>query len=106
MKTFGAIRPVIIALMLMFGSQAGAGCPYLCDENWWERATTADVQAELAAGADVMERDEDGRTPLHYASFGTTPANIRALLDAGADVMARDKYGATPLHRAARYGPL
>ena len=93
------MRAALSALLLTFASQAAAGCDNLCDKKWWRTATTADVQAELDAGADVMARDEKGYTPLHWA---TTPANIQALLAAGADVMARNKYGYTPLHQAAR----
>jgi ankyrin repeat protein len=94
------MRAAVIAMMLTFGSQAGAECGKLCDWKWWETATTADVQAELSGGADVMARSEDGVTPLHTAAQFGTPANIQALLAAGADVMARDKYGDTPLHEA------
>ena len=50
------MRAAIIAMMLMFGSQAGAGCGNLCDAHWWFTATEADVQAELDGGADVMAR--------------------------------------------------
>ena len=50
------MRAALIALMLMIGSQAGAECGNLCDYNWWKTATTADVQAELDGGADVMAR--------------------------------------------------
>ena len=96
------MRAAIIALMLMIGSQAGAGCGNLCDNSWWETATEADVQAELDGGADVMARTEYGNTPLHSAALSGSPANVQALLDAGADVMARDWEGATPLHLAAR----
>ena len=95
------MRASIIALMLTIASQAGAGCGKLCDGNCWQTATTADVQAELAAGADVMAREEDGTTLLHFAATSGTPANIQALLAAGADVMARTKDGWTPLHCAA-----
>ena len=50
----------------------------------------------LAAGADIMARDEGGWTPLHSAAgFGTT-ANIQTLLDAGADAKAKEKEGKTP----------
>ena len=59
------------------------------------------MQAELAAGADVMARYQGGSTPLHWAARFGNPANIQALLDAGADVMARNKYSWTPLHSAA-----
>ena len=70
------MRAAIIALMLMIGSQAGAGCGNLCDNSWWETATEADVQAELGSGADVMARTEDGSTPLHFAPIFGTLANI------------------------------
>ena len=95
------MRAAIIALMLMIGSQAGAGCGNLCDNSWWETATEADVQAELDGGADVMARNEWGRTPLHRAG---SPEVIQPLLAAGADVMARDEHGLTLLHWAVRDG--
>ena len=56
------MRALQVALMLMFGSQAGAECGKLCDHYWWKTATDADVQAELDAGADVMAQDEKGGT--------------------------------------------
>jgi hypothetical protein len=96
-----AMRAAVIALMLMFGSQAGAECGNLCDYNWWNTELEADVQAELDGGADVTARTEYGNTPLHYAAFNGTPANIQALIAAGADVMARNEIGITPLHSAA-----
>ena len=95
------MRAAIIALMLMIGSQAGAGCGNLCDNSWWETATEADVQAELDGGADVMARNEIGMTPLHKAAHYGYAENIQALLTADADVMARDVSGSTPLHWAA-----
>ena len=45
------MRAAVIALMLMIGSQAGAECGNLCDEEWWKTATEADVQAELDGSA-------------------------------------------------------
>jgi len=95
---------LIIALLLMIGSQAGAECGNLCDRDWWATATEADVQAELDGGADVTARHEGGQTPLHWAAGNGSPANIQALLDAGADVVARNEYGRTPLHNAAWSG--
>ena len=46
----------LIALMLTIATQAGAECGKLCDWGWWKTATTADVQAELSGGAEVMAR--------------------------------------------------
>lgn len=55
----------------------------------------------LAAGADVNERNEDGRTPLMCA----WDAEIcKTLLDAGAEVDSRSNDGWTPLMVAALNG--
>ena len=65
-----AVRAIVTALMLTIATQAGAESGKLCDWKWWETATTADVQAELSGGADVMARDVFfGRTPLHDSAF-------------------------------------
>ena len=98
------MRAILTALLLTFASQAAAECGKLCDDDWWKTATTANVQAELSGGADVMARNKYGTKPLHWAASGGTPANIQALLAAGADVMARNEYGRTPLHLAAQFG--
>ena len=58
--------------------------------------TPANIQALLAAGADVMARDENGKTPLHWAAEYGTSANILALLADGADGKAKDENGKTP----------
>ena len=96
------MRAILTAPMSTIASQAGAECGNLCDKDWWETATAADVQTELDGGAEVMARSKWGQTPLHYAAVFGTPANIQALLAAGADVMARTKDGDTPLHDAVR----
>ena len=93
------MRAAIIALMLTFGSQAGAECGNLCDINWWSTELEADVQAELDGGADVMARDKYGSTPLHWAAkciYGCKPGVIQALLDSGADAKTKNKNGKTP----------
>ena len=40
----------------------------------------AELQALMAAGADVMARTEEGYTPLHKAAIHGTHAKIKALL--------------------------
>ena len=67
--------------------------------------------AGLAALSRCLEtknpnaRNENGRTPLHYAAQGGAPEFVAALAAAGAHVNARDKRGGwTPLHLAAWFG--
>ena len=66
------MRTILTALMLTFGTQAGAECGNLCDRYWWKTATEAELQAELDAGADTMARGKSGETPLYFAAqYGT-----------------------------------
>ena len=69
------------------------------------------MQAELAAGADVMARNKYSWTPLHYAAdcvYRCKPGVIQALLDAGADAKAKakakanNKAGKTPWDQAQK----
>jgi ankyrin repeat protein len=60
------------------------------------------ILALLTAGADVNAKDEDGFTPLHFASMSNNePDHIQILLGNGANIMAQNKWGFTPLHWAA-----
>eukprot|EP00698_Gefionella_okellyi_P011329 TRINITY_DN297_c1_g1_i2.p1 TRINITY_DN297_c1_g1~~TRINITY_DN297_c1_g1_i2.p1 ORF type:complete len:644 (-),score=172.20 TRINITY_DN297_c1_g1_i2:22-1953(-) len=60
----------------------------------------------------IQQRDEVGRTPLHYGAIAVTTGGgsaegvdmITPLLMAGADVNAQDDKGWTPLHFAAAHG--
>ena len=64
----------------------------------------AAIQALLAAGSDVLAKDNDGWQPLHDAAFNmddkAADAAIQALLAAGADVRAKSNSGKTPLRLA------
>ena len=67
------------------------------------------VQKLLEYDADIDVRDEDGWTPLYWASSGyhfKDGSVLRLLLERGADVNARANDGMTPLHRASRTGAL
>lgn len=46
----------------------------------------------LECGAGVDDADDDGATPLHYASWGNHEAVARLLLEGGADVDKRSGY--------------
>jgi len=73
------------------------------------------LEAEIAAGADVNNLEEHGRTALHFAAYTgkltdpegnqvKTTALVKALIDAGADVNVADKGGSTALHEATPNG--
>ena len=47
------MRAILTALLLTVATQVGAACGNLCDSDWWETATEADVQAELDAGGII-----------------------------------------------------
>ena len=51
---------------------------------------------------DPNLRDEDQKTPLHWAALRDSIAVAKLLLDRGADYEARDNWQQTPLHLAAR----
>jgi ankyrin repeat protein len=52
------------------------------------------IQLLLEAGADIGARDEEGITPLMYASWNNTnPEVLITLLNAGADANARNNAG-------------
>ena len=89
------MRTALLAMMLTIATQVSAECGKLCDDFWWDSPFSADLENEINAGADVMGRDRDGSTPLHWAASYGASSDIQILLKAGADVMARDDWGGT-----------
>jgi len=58
------------------------------------------VKQQLAAGADVNAKDDEGMTPLHNASTWGHKEIVELLITEGADVNAMDDDGNTPMHFA------
>ena len=62
------------------------------------------IEQHLAAGTNVNAKDENGKTPLHFAAFQGHTAIAELLIAKGADLNAKDNQGATPLHGASLFG--
>lgn len=67
-----------------------------------ERGRVDQIEALIAAGADVEATSEGGSTALHAAALAGLLEPIELLIAAGADVNAPNAEGWTPLHLAAR----
>lgn len=62
-----------------------------------QRGDLGEVQALIAAGAEVNAADHVGMTALLYAADWGHDGIMRALIAAGADIHAADRYGVTAL---------
>jgi ankyrin repeat protein len=99
----GAIRRAAlpIALLLFFATPLS-----LEAQSIFEAARDGDanvVRQLLASETDlVVQTDERGRTPLHYAAAHGHVEVCAALTEAGAGLNVADEDGETPLHSAIR----
>ncbi len=65
------------------------------------------VKDLLQADPALLEiKNENGKTPLHFAAEGGNPEVIQFLLERGAEINAQNIAGETPLHYAAGWGHL
>lgn len=62
------------------------------------------VRALLAQPGLVNVAENDGTTPLHWATDRNDMATVRLLVSAGANVKAANRYGVTPIYSAAVHG--
>ena len=58
------------------------------------------IELLIGAGADVGAKNEEGKTPLHFAARLNLIEIAELLIEKGADLEAEDKGGETPLDRA------
>lgn len=74
----------------------------LLEPDWVEYAR--DGNLEEIERMETGVTDDEGRTPLHYASANGHDAIVKVLLEKGYNVSHADKAGLTPLHQAAMRG--
>ena len=99
-----ALRKAKDAPVASVKSGSQVSCEKWNTAAFFKHAGLADLSRCLET-EDPNARNENGRTPLHYAAQGGAPALVTALVKAGAHVNARDKRGGwTPLHLAAWFG--
>ncbi len=94
---------IIGALIMTATPVASQTCTELCDPDWWETASNANI-VQMIAQSDVNGRDEyEELTPLSTVAVYGNAALIKLLLDAGAnvDMVANAYNGTTALHDAA-----
>ena len=105
MKSHLIARVAALALMLTCSMAQAQSCGDLCGTGWWESATQAEIEAEIASvdSVTVNARNEIGWTALMMATSAGTLENVKALLDVGADVNARTERGWTALHRTTTW---
>ena len=78
----------------MLNSNVALAANNLVSADWWKTATLDKVKAEIANGADVNAKDNEGLTALILAARMTNnPEVIKALIKAGADVNAKIESG-------------
>lgn len=98
-----SLRPVLLGALVFAASFAGsARAVELVDLA--EQGQVDALRQQLAAGADVNTRLNDGSTALHWAVLRDQQEVVVALLEAGADPVALNRNGVSPLFLAVQNG--
>ena len=96
----------LMFLLMLLGSfaflpDARAQDNLLLNPEFWETATSQNVNEAMDSGADIHERDAKGWSALHHAiAYNGAPAVVALLLRKGANIEARTEQGVSPLHFA------
>jgi ankyrin repeat protein len=98
-KFFRVLGAAALVAVATAGSQRVSASGTLFDSI--RQSNLIQVQALVAAGADVKAADETGATLLMYAALYAGPDCLKLLIDHGAPVNAINKHGATALMWAA-----
>jgi ankyrin repeat protein len=101
--------PAVVQVLLEFGADANTrhhetgwtGLHLVAEQRRLWRSVQL-LQVLLRGGADIEAEGNDGKTPLHVASYRGRANVVDFLLREGASIDARDKLGDTPLHTAGR----
>lgn len=105
MKQIAFLGAVALAAGLSQPAHGEPSCADWASEAFFAAATAAQVRDCLAGGANIAERDPEGRTPLHLAAAQVRdPVIVAELLRAGADIDLTDTEGRRPIHIAAADG--
>lgn len=93
----------VVNLLLQAGSDPNAHSGWGGSTPIFDCTAVPDIiKPLLAAGANIEARDQQGQTPLIWASFNANA--VQMLLDAGADPEPVTNNGDTALKRAQRNG--
>ncbi len=109
MRAAAFIAPLAACAVLLMSalSAAATSDTPIAEPALVRAAEQGDHVAALALirqGADVLAKDVDGTTALHWAAHQGDAELARALIHAGANVRAKNDYGATPMSAAAEIG--